>query len=101
MKVRYTAPKGRRCKKNIFFEVTTFDGYWFVKEEKKWINKNTANGERSTHFWGVRSVKAFVHYLRKWSKYLPKNVEFILCTRYQKHLVYGRTCGNSSAVTDK
>jgi hypothetical protein len=90
--IKYKAPKGSRRKKNCgYCGVTTFDDYWFVTKENRWIPSEKAKGERSTHFYGVRSVRAFRRRLRQWSKYLPKGVEFILASIYDCYCVSGTT----------
>ena len=88
-----------------FFGVTTFCDYMWDYELKRWVPSGAfwIDGEeleldrlhgsqgRSSHFNGCHSVKAFRRYLRKWSKYLPAGVEFILCSRISEYDVTGVT----------
>lgn len=102
--IRYEQVKGRRImggkikspagrKYSIFWQATTFDSYWWVDAENRWVHEDVATGGRSTHCpIRIRSVRAFRRRLREWSRYLPKGVEFILVSQFP-HCVTGRTTG--------
>lgn len=91
MGLKYQRSKGSRIKSSRFRGVTTFDGYWWVRKENKWIHNADPNcvGARGSGYFRIRSVRAFRRNLRKWSKYLPKGVKFILISRYKNCDVTG------------
>ena len=88
--LKYEQCKGGRFKKDNFFCVATFDGYWWDDNLKRWIESYSRDSSRS-RFYGVKSVRAFRRRLREWSRYLPSGVKFILASRYFKHDIYGKT----------
>ena len=92
-----------RRMKNIYFGITTFAGYCWSEKLKKWLSDEEylalpkgAAGDVGSHYGNrttqrCRSIKAFQRRLKQWSTYLPKGVEFILCSRYDELNVTGRT----------
>jgi hypothetical protein len=94
MKLKYKAPKGQRCN-YAYCGVTTFDGYMYTEVENnkfKWVNnENVCDYEYSvcTHA-PCRNIKQFKRLLKKWRKYLPKGIKFILISRYVNNDVEGK-----------
>lgn len=85
MGLRYEKPKEQRIK-NRFFGMTTFQDFWMWDEgAKKWTDDlGLRQGFCSSHC-DCNSVRAF----RRRLKTAPKNVEFILVSRYKGYDVYG------------
>jgi hypothetical protein len=105
MKIRYIARKNSRIKKGTtkvkeygrriynFWSVICFDEngntYWWSHNKKRWF-KDLENEEDvklgfSTWIDGIRSVKAFVRFAKKHSKYLPKGTRMILRSNFVGH----------------
>lgn len=111
MKLRYNLPKGRRNKKQTvktgrvrsrYYYVECKDPAWYCYYEpmNQWYpsKESPENWKGMSGPWicyptiRVKSVKAFVRLLKKWSKYLPKGIEFELQGRYVDDVVIGKTC---------
>jgi hypothetical protein len=93
--IRWLDPQGRFHQAGIYFGITTFDGYWWHNDLKRWVPGDVP-GDKSSHFGmkrseRCRSVRAFRRRLRQWQKYLPKGIEFILCSRFDELCVKGKT----------
>ena len=87
-----------------YYSVTTYheNGYMWSNSLKKWCSskelcnkegklKDIHNMGASSHFAPCKSVRAFRRRLKQWSKYLPKDVEFILVSKYIGVEVRGST----------
>jgi hypothetical protein len=97
--MRYEAPKGKRIKRVGFWDVTNFEDYhwadalnrWVHRREIKSLQEKHGDFDYGTHCYGIKSVRTFRRRVKKWSKYLPKGIEFILVPRWVGHHVYMRT----------
>lgn len=60
------------------------DDYWYVEELDKWIKYPGWTYSVSTHDTkhNPKSYKAFIRYVRKHSKYLPKGTEFVWVSNF-------------------
>lgn len=93
--IRYEMTKGQRVKKQNFFGIHTFDGYWWSNEYQRWVPAAGKLGKfgGGSHFHSCQSVRAFRRRLREWSRYLPKGVKFYLVSYYRGYNVSGITTG--------
>lgn len=98
MKLRYQERKGHRVKSRGFFGVRSgFNtGLWWFSKQKMWARPGTFDGSYGNHAPAVNSIRAFRRYLRKLAKVLPSGTEFILCSRYFGHDIYGKVPKSSS-----
>jgi hypothetical protein len=112
MKLQFNTPKGhgKRRKKQMPVYILKKDGsmksykvwiwisgppeYVYLEKEHKWVCDENGIGfgkEWSSSCKPPSSVKAFVRLLKKWSKYLPPNLEFTLASRFDILEVIGKT----------
>lgn len=98
MKLKFTERKGHRIKSSGLFGVRS--GYssdlWWFNKQRVWAPLGTFQSPCGTHIHNVNSVKAFRRFLRKLAGALPSGTEFILCSRYAGHDIYGRVPKYSS-----
>ena len=86
MKLKYTAQKRTRIKYNCMGMTTFENGWWYNTDLQAWFyNPEHGTSNFSSH-QPCRSVRAF----RRKLKLAPKGVVFLLCSRWQKHEIYGK-----------
>jgi hypothetical protein len=99
--MRYEAQKRKRLKRH-FWAVTNFEGYHYVDELQRWMTldekyakeaelKIAGGFDCSSHFYPIKTVRAFKRRMKQWSKYLPAGLEFILVSHYVGYNVYLKT----------
>lgn len=91
--MRYEQKKGRRIKRFGFYAVTPSNpSWWWSDERSRWTHAGDYDGGgRSSHFVGVRSVRAFRRRMRQWRRYLPPGVRMTLVSTWQGYEVDART----------
>ena len=72
----YKRDNGKRLRthSNIYFR-----GYWYIWEIKGWFRQEEIDGLQNSNYdkdCKPKSYKAFIRYVKKHSKYLPKGTEF-------------------------
>ena len=62
------------------------EDYWYIRALDKWTKCPDWNHSTSTHDTrnNPKSYKAFIRYVRKHSKYLPKGTEFVWVSNFVK-----------------
>jgi len=58
-------------------------GLWWLEQSKRWVTfeeASTSPDDYSTHFEGVRSLRAFIRRVRGWEQYVPGGTYFRLCS---------------------
>lgn len=78
MKIKYTAPKGKRIKKgstkieggrrlNNFSSITMMGDLWWDKVDKKWRNIDDipATHSYSSNYYGIHSLKACISHIKR------------------------------------
>ena len=75
----YTSGKRLPSHSNI-----TVEDYWYIRALDKWIKYPDWNYSTSTHDTrsNPKSYKAFIRYVKKHSKYLPKGTEFVWVSNF-------------------
>jgi hypothetical protein len=59
--------------------------------ERKYVNNKIVKLHPKERTKYCRSAKAFRRLLRKWSKYLPPGIEFMMVSRWDDWTIYGKT----------
>lgn len=81
--MKYQAQKRSRIF-HTFIGMTTFDDYWWIPSLKEW--REDSNGLACSSHCDCNSLRAFRRRLKK----APKDVEFILVSRWHGFDIYGK-----------
>ena len=63
-------------------------GLWWLEQSKRWVVFEEARDgteDYSSHFEGVRTVRAFARRVREWERYVPKGTRFKLVSSFAGH----------------
>ena len=83
MKLNYKAKKNKRI--NYGFMGFTTEDWWFDYSANKWVKDLVIDGRQFSSHQDCKSVRAFRRKLKK----APKDVKFVLCSRWMKNDVIG------------